>query len=190
MVAEIAAQLPSVAAAAGCSRDVAHAPPGCILASVGGGGLLMGVLRGCAAAGWTQQAEATLVVAVETVGADCLAQALAAGRVVTLQGITSVAKSLGAPAVSPAALAAAQDPMCRVSSHVVTDDDALAACVAFLNDHRILVEPACGAALAPVYAGTRGSAALPKALASARSVVVIVCGGACVDARDLREWKH
>ena len=38
-----------------------------------------------------------------------------------------------------------------VRSVVVSDRDALAACERFLADHRMLVEPACGASLAVVY---------------------------------------
>ena len=38
-----------------------------------------------------------------------------------------------------------------IHSHVVTDAQALDACERFLLDHRILVEPACGAALALAY---------------------------------------
>ncbi len=175
---EIRTQLPVVAAASGVSGalEPGTGAPGALLVSVGGGGLLLGALRGRDAAGW---ASSTTIVAAETVGADCLAQALAAGQLVTLPGITSVATSLGAPSVSPTALAACSAPGARVTSQVVTDAAAVRACTRLLDDHRLLVEPACGAALAPVYDSS-------PALAAARSVVVIVCGGACVTADGLR----
>jgi L-serine/L-threonine ammonia-lyase len=86
LVAETAAQLPHAAAGAPGAASAALASggaPGAIVASVGGGGLLMGVLRGAEAAGWLAT---TTVVAAETIGADCLAQALAADALVTLPG--------------------------------------------------------------------------------------------------------
>ena len=49
------------------------------------------------AVGWEEE---VTVVTCETEGADCFAAAMAAGDLVTLDGITSVAKSLGADRVS------------------------------------------------------------------------------------------
>ena len=57
-----------------------------------------------------------------------------------------------------------------VRSALVSDDQALSACQRFAHDHRILVEPACGAALAALYE-------TPHALGNARTVLVVVCGG-------------
>jgi L-serine/L-threonine ammonia-lyase len=51
----------------------------------------------------------------------------------------------------------------------------------FADDHRILVEPACGAALAAVY-----DRAAP--LVEREPIVVIVCGGAGVSLALLKEW--
>lgn len=58
---------------------------------------------------------------------------------------------------------------------VVTDVQALAACRDFLDDQRVLVEPACGAALAAVHA-------MPPALQAAQRVLVVVCGGVTASA--------
>lgn len=58
--------------------------PGAVLVSVGGGGLLCGVIQGLQDVGWTD----VPVVAMETVGADCFNAAVKAGRVVTLDDIT------------------------------------------------------------------------------------------------------
>ena len=80
------------------TRHLQGAEPAAIVASVGGGGLLMGVLRGVDRNGW---GESVRVVACETHGANCLAAALDAGELVTLPGITSIAKSLGADRASP-----------------------------------------------------------------------------------------
>lgn len=55
----------------------------------------------------------------------------------------------------------------------------MAACERFLADHRILVEPACGARLAAVYQRR------PE-LEPYRSVLVIVCGGATATIDQIR----
>jgi L-serine/L-threonine ammonia-lyase len=64
---------------------------------------------------------------------------------------------------------------------VVSDVSAVRACRRFLDDHRMLVEPACGAALAAVY---EGIADLPPDAA----VVVVVCGGAGIT--DVELHRH
>lgn len=58
--------------------------PGAVLVSVGGGGLLCGVIQGLKNVGWTE----VPVIAMETVGADCFNAAVKAGRMVTLEDIT------------------------------------------------------------------------------------------------------
>lgn len=138
--------------------------PDVVVLSVGGGGLLSGVVQGLHRNGWGH----VPVVAVETQGADSLAQSVAAGQRITLAAITSVATSLGARQVC----AEAFDWTRRHAVHpmVVTDAQALAACRRFLDDQRVLVEPACGAALAALEA-------LPDAMQAARRVLVVVCGG-------------
>jgi L-serine/L-threonine ammonia-lyase len=59
---------------------------------------------------------------------------------------------------------------CPIHSAVVSDRAAVSACLQFADDHRVVVEPACGAALAAVYER------LP-ALDAFSSVLVVVCGG-------------
>jgi L-serine/L-threonine ammonia-lyase len=60
------------------------AKPDAIILSVGGGGLLNGVVEGLQAVGWGD----VPVVAVETEGADSFAAACKAGKLVTLPAIT------------------------------------------------------------------------------------------------------
>lgn len=151
--------------------------PDAVVLSVGGGGLLCGVLQGLHRNGWEQ----VPVIAVETAGADSLAQAMAAGERVTLPAITSIATSLGARQVAQQAFEWTQRHPVR--SAVVSDADAVAACLRFMDDQRIVVEPACGAALAAVY----GNA--PQ-LAGLREVLVIVCGGVTASTEQLRKWAY
>jgi len=149
--------------------------PDFVVCSVGGGGLLNGVVQGCRRNNWTR----VRVIAVETVGADSLHQSLRAKSRITLDAITSIATSLGALQVSQQTFEYASDPNTRITSVTVTDKEAIQACVEFLDQHRMLVEPACGAALA-VLAPSRITAFPPNS-----TILVIVCGGAIMTASQL-----
>lgn len=150
--------------------------PDAIVLSVGGGGLLCGVVVGMDRNGW----EDVSVVACETEGAASYAAALSAGRVVRLPKISSVATSLGSLAVAPRALEVERTH--RIVSHVGTDRSAVNACKRFLDDHRVLVEPACGISLAQVYEGK-----LPE---DARTLLVVVCGGIGISAKKLEDMDR
>lgn len=58
--------------------------PGAVLLSVGGGGLLCGIVQGLEDVGWLD----VPIIAMETVGADCFNAAVKAGKLVTLDDIT------------------------------------------------------------------------------------------------------
>ncbi|XP_044245812.2 serine dehydratase-like isoform X3 [Ursus arctos] len=159
-------------------------PPGALVLAVGGGGLLAGVSAGLAEVGWQH----VPIIAVETQGAHCFNAAIKAGRLVTLPDITSVAKSLGAKTVAARALACTQE--LEIISEVVEDVQAVSAVQQFLDDERMLVEPACGAALAVIYSGLLGRLQAEGRLRpSPASVVVIVCGGNSVDSGGLQALK-
>lgn len=153
--------------------------PQAVVLSVGGGGLLCGVVEGLHRQGWQD----VPVVAVETRGADSLAQAWQAGRPVALDAITSLATSLGARQVCETArLVRDRHP---VHSVVVSDAEAVSACLAFALEHRVIVEPACGASLAAL--STPGGRA---ALGDAREVLVVVCGGVGATHAQLQAWQE
>jgi L-serine/L-threonine ammonia-lyase len=149
--------------------------PGAVVVSVGGGGLLCGVLQGMHAVGWTD----VPVVAVETHGAASLHAAMQAGEPVDIGRIDSIATTLGARRVCDRVLAWTREH--PVTSWLATDRQAVDACLRFADDHRIVVEPACGAALAAVYEQA-------PALKGAASVLVVVCGGAGATPEDLLRW--
>jgi len=147
---------------------VAGPMPDAVVVAVGGGGLMCGVLQGLHRCGWAN----VRVIAVETQGCESLHRSMLAGELVTLPVITSIAKSLGARRVASEALAwTRRHP---VESVVVSDRSALDACVRFAQQQRVLVEPACGAALAIVHENH-------PALGDAARVAVVVCGGIAVD---------
>ena len=131
--------------------------------------------------GW---GETCPVVAAETIGADSLATSVDAGELRTLPGIDSVAKSLGAASPSPHVLAMALERKGNglVRTWRTEDAAAIDACMRLADDHRVLVEPACGAALSAVYGGTCEAL---RGLTGDGPVVVEVCGGAIIDRKTL-----
>ncbi len=152
-----------------------QARPGAVVVAVGGGGLLCGVLLGMQRVGWGD----VPVLAVETTGAASLGAAMAADALVTLPRIDTLATTLGAATVAAEALAWTRRRPVRAWQ--VSDRAAVTACERFLDDHRVLVEPACGAGLSAIY-----DAAPP--LRAAGPVLAIVCGGAGVSLALLRGW--
>lgn len=134
-----------------------------IIASVGGGGLIGGI-----ATAVRSLKPSVRVWGVETEGADCMSKSLAAGKIVTLDVITSVARTLGAPAPSEQTLAMAQSLLENVT--VVSDREALAGLRFLLERLKVLTEPAASCTLA---AADR----LRDQFSKERHVVLVLCGG-------------
>ncbi|XP_069028521.1 serine dehydratase-like isoform X2 [Embiotoca jacksoni] len=160
--------------------------PGAVLLSVGGGGLLCGVVQGLKDAGWMN----VPIVAMETVGADCFNAAVKAGRLVTLDDITSEAKCLGAKTVCRRAFEYSRCSELDIISELVTDQQALHAVQTFLDEERVLVEMACGAALAAVYSGLIRRLQDEGRLTLSGPLLVIVCGGSSINMEQLANLKH
>lgn len=148
--------------------------PDAIVLSVGGGGLLCGVIEGLKRNGGAD----VPIIAVETEGADSYAKSLNSGFLVELPNISSIATTLGARIVCEQALAYSKNH--HIKSVVLSDKLAVSASLQFLQDHGIVVEPACGVALAAVYEKV-------AALSGYKTVLVIVCGGVGSTADDLVE---
>lgn len=157
--------------------------PSAVVLSVGGGGLLCGVVEGLHRVGWHD----VPVVTTETVGAECFHLAQQAGELVTIYP-TSMAKSLGA------SIAAAQTMVWNaqhtIHSLVVSDRAAVDAVASFASEHRMLVEPACGAALTTLYdksllASLDGGEAILQG-----PLVAIACGGSMATPELLTQWQE
>lgn len=134
-----------------------------LVVSIGGGGFIAGV-----AAAAKAMKPSIRVWGVETVGADAMSKALAAGAPVQLPGITSIAKTLGAPSVSETTLALAQRYLESVT--VVEDAEAVREMRFLLERAKVLTEPAASCTLA--------AAERLKANFSPESqVVLVLCGG-------------
>lgn len=170
MIKEISEQLP----------EGDNEPLDAIVVSVGGGGLIAGVIFGLSEVG-PEWANKTRVIAAETEGAASFAASLEAGELTRLEKIDTIATTLGALCVSADSLKFAQDHPAGCESQIVSDAEAVAACKFLADEHRVLVEPACGAALA---------AALKQKFSSEARVGVIVCGGSAVSLDLLQEWSN
>ncbi|MCV2419998.1 pyridoxal-phosphate dependent enzyme [Paucibacter sp. DJ2R-2] len=146
-----------------------------VVTAVGGGGLYSGIVQGLQRRGLHQ----VPVIAVETLGADSFSQSLQAGHAVTLPAITSIATSLGARRVADEALRLAR--IHPTVSLTVSDAQATAACARFADAMRVMVEPACGAALAALSVH-------PEVFARFKRPLVEVCGGIAVSVAQLKAW--
>ena len=134
-----------------------------IIVSVGGGGLIGGIATAVRSLKPTVR-----MWGVETEGADCMSKSLAAGHVITLDAITSIARTLGAPAPSELTLAMAQSLLENVT--VVSDAEALAAVRFLLERLKVLTEPAASCTLA-------AAERLKDQFSKERHVVLVLCGG-------------
>jgi len=150
--------------------------PDAVVLSVGGGGLLAGVDEGLRRNGL----DSVPIYAAETEGMASFHASLKAGRVVELPVLTGVATSLGARQVCQRAFEVAQQR--PVVSLLVSDREAVESCKAFLDDHRTLVEPACGASLALLY-GRKIS------VGGLQNILVIVCGGSTATVESLNSFR-
>lgn len=150
--------------------------PDAIIVSVGGGGLFSGLVQGLDKIGWQDVA----LITAETQGAASFAAAMQAHKRVILDHINTVATTLGAKQICERAFALAQTH--QVYPQILTDQAVIQACLRFSNDHRILVEPACAAALAVIYEQH-------EILKKFHNIVVILCGGSGVSVDLLEQWK-
>ncbi len=134
-----------------------------VIVSIGGGGLAGGV-----AAAIKAVKPNVKVWGVETEGAESMAKALEADRIVELPAITSVAKTLGAPRVGKLPFELAKRFLEGVT--VVSDREAVNELMYLLDRSKILTEPAasCTLAAAETLKGNFG----PES-----HVVLILCGG-------------
>lgn len=167
--------------------EMGERPPEVMVCSVGGGGLFNGIVQGVQEAGdaWA----GTTVLAMETLGADSLHQALVSDELVTLQGITSQATSLGATRVSQRTFDLARNNKSTVKSVVLTDAEAAMGCWRLADHERLLVELACGVNVAVCFGG-RLEKALGRRVQRDEKVVIVVCGGSNVTVNMVAGWRH
>lgn len=145
-----------------------------IIASIGGGGMISGVITAVKAL-----RPEIRIWGVETEGADAMSQALAAGKPVRLPAITSISTTLGAPSVSERTLAIVRDAVEEVL--VVPDSEAVRGVQVLAEQAKVVTEPAAGCTWA---AALRLKDRLPR---DAR-LALILCGGN-VSLADIERWR-
>lgn len=149
--------------------------PDAVILSVGGGSLLSGVSQGLIVNSLNIP-----IYAVETEGTASLNTSIRAGKHTKLNEVTGIATTLAAKQVCENAFKVSQ--VEQVISLTVSDKEALAACFNFLDDHRTLVEPACGATLSALYNKK-------LSFSPTDNVLVIICGGATVTLKQLLKYS-
>ncbi len=150
--------------------------PDAIVVAVGGGGLACGVLEGL----HQHQLSSIPLYTVETTGAASFAASVAQNQRVTLASIDTIATTLGAKQVAEKLFLWRQThPMIPL---IVNDQATVRAITQFVDHHKVLVEPSCGAALSVLYDQH-------PALAAHRTVLVVVCGGVGASLALLRQWQ-
>jgi L-serine/L-threonine ammonia-lyase len=165
MVTEIQRQLPK--------------QPDAIFCSVGGGGLIGGIMQGCKNVGWDE----VPVVALETAGSNCFYNAIAINTrnftsqvpivpstevedsspytieiveehniaVPHMKALKSRAASLGASSPAPGVVRMAVDRAGGIKCACIPDEMAMHTARLFGDDHKILTELACSTTLTPGY---------------------------------------
>ncbi len=135
-----------------------------VVVSIGGGGLAGGV-----AAALKALKPEVKIWGVETRGAESMAKALAANEIVSLAEITSIARTLGAPAVSTLTFDLARE-FLSGDVTVVEDAEAVREMFFLLDCAKVLTEPATSCTLA-------AAERLRENFSPESHVVLILCGG-------------
>ncbi|KAJ7098139.1 tryptophan synthase beta subunit-like PLP-dependent enzyme [Mycena belliarum] len=181
--------------------------PSAIFCSVGGGGLLGGIIQGCSRVGWDD----VPIVALETIGSNCFYHSMALNRkgpsAALPEGVTAVhdavhdvqlahfssfsskaSGSLGAsqPVAGVVKMALEREGGVRCVS--VPDELSMQAACKFADDHKILVELACSTTLVAAYKRELFDRLVPPTAGTDRHSLFIVCGGFKVSLSDMFEY--
>eukprot|EP00485_Elphidium_margaritaceum_P002382 CAMPEP_0202688518 /NCGR_PEP_ID=MMETSP1385-20130828/4016_1 /ASSEMBLY_ACC=CAM_ASM_000861 /TAXON_ID=933848 /ORGANISM="Elphidium margaritaceum" /LENGTH=418 /DNA_ID=CAMNT_0049343511 /DNA_START=52 /DNA_END=1308 /DNA_ORIENTATION=- len=144
--------------------------PDCIVVSVGGGGLLCGVLAGLYQVGWTRNVK---VVAAQMEQSALLNSGIRNSfqptptKCVSADGVELGYRAIAAQALRFVEKFAEFNP---IESMVVKNSQVLDACTKFAQEQHILIEPLCGVAVAAVLNN-------PEYFKQFNSICIVVCGG-------------
>lgn len=195
-------------------------PADAIICSVGGGGLMNGIIMGIerqskmSARHRRRSGRDVHIIATETTGAHALADSMKSGKLTSLPGVTSLAVSLGVLQVATKTFQNATNPPPGVKVHslVLHDSDAARGSLRMADEHQILVELACGVSVEAAFTPATGSkkahtngytnghghdhelrSYLSQVIPNfgPRSrVVIVVCGGSNVSLDMAAEWRR
>ncbi|KAJ4327524.1 catabolic L-serine/threonine dehydratase [Fusarium piperis] len=158
--------------------------PDAVVCSVGGGGLMNGICQSLDSLGWTDD---VTVLALETEGADSLSQSLKAKKVITMDKITSAARSLGVATVSKKTFEYAQRP--QVVNAVLSDGEAAKGCLTLARHERLMVELTAGIAIR-LCEDQLLEKLMGRELGPDATVVLCVCGGNDISVEMLMKWQE
>lgn len=188
--------------------------PDAIFCSVGGGGMLGGILAGCKNNGWDD----VLVATMETGGSDCFHYSMALNQMpeaeakarlpdnvsavqdeetgvmlAHMHSFSSKASgSLGASQPAARVVKMALERAGQVKTCSLPDALAIQTCARFADEHKILVELACAATLAPAFKAPLFNDLVQPHAGQApedRTVVFIVCGGFKISLAELEVYR-
>ncbi|THH14332.1 hypothetical protein EW146_g5987 [Bondarzewia mesenterica] len=185
--------------------------PDAIFCSVGGGGLLGGVIVGCKNVGWDD----VPIVALETFGSNCFYQSIMANRfpsrqvpegtsvrldeqnnvkIAYVHSLSSRASSLGASEPSAGVVKFALERKGGVRCVTIPDELSMQTALLFAEDHKMMVELACSTTLSPAYKPSLLERLVPLpesgAGSSTRTLVFIVCGGFKISGKEMAEYDQ
>ncbi|KAI3601239.1 serine dehydratase [Moniliophthora roreri] len=184
--------------------------PDAIFVSVGGGGMLGGVITGCGKVGWDD----VPIIALETIGCNCFHHSFLLNTgassdfatklppsttkvhdegenvdMVHFHEFSSKASgSLGASQPSAHVLKMALERQGDVRCVSVQDELSMRAAIRFAEDHKIMVELACSTTLVPAYYPELLNRLVPYR--ANRTVVFIACGGFKVSLDDFYDYER
>ncbi|KAJ7273476.1 tryptophan synthase beta subunit-like PLP-dependent enzyme [Mycena haematopus] len=181
--------------------------PDAIFCSVGGAGLLGGIIIGCEQVGW----DSVPIVALETIGSNCFYYSMAlnrkGGTVALPEGVTVVhdethdvklahfssflskaSGSLGASQPTAGVVRKALDRTGHVFCVSVADELSMQAAYLFADDHKLLVELACSTTLVAAYRKELFERVVPPT-GTNRTALFIVCGGFKVSLDDMVQYR-
>lgn len=150
--------------------------------SIGGGGLIAGIGAALKNRSFEDDPahKVPRLIGVETIGADVMAQSVAANRMIELPAITSIARTLGAPRACQMTFDLVRRWVDELV--VVPDADCVRELFHLLERAKILVEPAAACCLAAAHQQH-------EQFHPDDNVVILLCGGN-VAATDLCRWLH
>ncbi|TFK42925.1 tryptophan synthase beta subunit-like PLP-dependent enzyme [Crucibulum laeve] len=186
--------------------------PDAIFCSVGGGGLLGGIIVGCKREGWDD----VPLVAIETIGSDCFYHSISlnGGRFNSVTKMlppgvdlihdkennvflahfnsfsSKASGSLGASQPAAGVAKMALERKGDLKSISVPDELSMEALAMFANDHKLLVELACSTTLVPAYHPSLFEKLVKPEGERKRIVVFIVCGGFKVSVEEAAEYMR
>lgn len=151
--------------------------PDVILLSIGGGGMMSGVLQGLDNVGWSD----VPVIGCGTYGANAFAVSMEAGRLVRIPKVDTLVGCISATEITPRVMELAKTH--RLIPYLTSDFSCVEASERFLDDHRMLVDISCGLTLSALYQNSH-------LLTEFERIAVIVCGGVGIRYNSLMRLKE